>query len=192
MKISLNGLSVEKQSSSQFCWVAASFAVIRYFRFVVYDQLTVSSRLGVNSNTPGNPGKLLSHFGVLDETMTFDAPLAGIEAQQRAASLFQQIAHTIQQGLPVVIGVKTTDTMIPFAHALVVCEIDDQARTIKLLDPARPTVPLVVNLETLLTEWTIYPNTPHDYVTVYSRYYYFTKKPQDGSKPQRNVRYHRK
>ncbi|MCW5649528.1 MAG: hypothetical protein KIS62_07285 [Ramlibacter sp.] len=192
MKISLNGLSVEKQSSTQFCWVAASFAVIRYFRFVVYDQLAVASRLGVTSNTPGNPGKLLKHFGILKETLTFDDALGGTQAQQRAASLFQQIAHSIQQGLPVVIGVKTTDNMVPFAHALVVSEIDDQAKTLKMLDPGRPTVPLEASVETLLTEWTIYPNTPHDDVKVFSRYYYFTQKPQDGSRPERNVRYHRK
>lgn len=192
MKISLHGLTVEKQINTQFCWVSASYAVIRYYRFIVYEQMAVAERLGVNTNQPGNPGKLLSHFGILAQTITFNDPLSGVEAEQRAASLFQIIVHHIQQGLPVVIGVKTIEPMVPFAHALVVCEVDENKKTLKLLDPGRPSVPLVVDLYTLLTAWTIYPNTPHDDIQVFGRYFYFTKKPNDNSKPQKNVRYHRR
>lgn len=196
MKTFIRNLTVEKQVSSQWCWVAASFAVIRYYRFVVYDQYAVASQLGVVGNEPGKPSRLLEEYGIFEERVLYDEPNSEIEAQQRASTLFVRIASEISLGRPVIINVKSVGgggmLTITFSHALVVKGVDDINKTLTLLDPGRPRVELTVSCQTLVSGWYIYEdtaNTERDYSDVFVcvRQVIFTKPPHQNSRTVGNV-----
>lgn len=192
MKSEIRTLTVEKQRSTQWCWISASFAVIRYYRFVVYDQDAVAYQVGVTANLTGSPATLLKEYGIFQEQVSYSAEADDdISAEHRASNLFTRVAMATRQGLPVIVGVKSTGgggmLTITFAHALVVKAVDDIHKTITFLDPGRPRVELTASARDLAAGWQIYPNTPHAHVEVYAHRLFFSKAPHVDTKTVGNV-----
>lgn len=146
MPIKLNGLMMERQAGAELCWAAAALCVLGHYGLRGgRNQAALRDEFNRDGVEAGDPERPLAAAQAHDYTLSLDGD---DEAAQRAADITVRIGRSLNASKPVIFGIRNPNGS--FRHALVVSGIDLTSKTVTLLDPCVPNVPLMGSLAKML------------------------------------------